>query len=359
MRLARETGGRFAEANLDTDLDKEAVLRWFLAPLSRRRSAIAYHGAIHDGWALQWELRPRLSAASQPVMAAVARERRASTSWTRAASSPAELLQAAGALPRPRGRFSLGVRPARSAPRPLDGYVLDEREPSLVAAALARADGADPVGPAQRLGHLGVAHDARPARGRAAERAQHDRRAADRAQRGPRPRRHGIGGPAAGGAARRASTLHRTAAVRGGHVAASGPFTGRGARRSFTLFFVAGNIAGDARFTVHAKVSAPPRLSGLPAAPENLEIARRARMADQLLAPGADLQPGGRLPEAARHRGPHRRLEPGAAPDRRRRPSRSRALAAGAAAALRQDRDSRATHPPRKQTIHHPRAHRD
>ena len=46
-----------------------------------------------------------------------------------------------------------------------------------------------------------------------------------------------------------------------------------GARRSFTLFFVAGNIAGDGRFSVHANVTAPPRLSGLPAAPENLEIA--------------------------------------------------------------------------------------
>ena len=71
LRLARETGGRFAEANMDTNLDKEAVLRWFLARYPPT-VGIAYHGAIHDGWALQWELRPRLSAGSQPVVAAVA-----------------------------------------------------------------------------------------------------------------------------------------------------------------------------------------------------------------------------------------------------------------------------------------------
>jgi hypothetical protein len=36
---------------------------------------------------------------------------------------------------------------------------------------------------------------------------------------------------------------------------------------------VAGTMPGDTRFSGHAKVLAPPRWSGLPAAPENLEIA--------------------------------------------------------------------------------------
>jgi len=65
---------------------------------------------------------------------------------------------------------------------------------------------------------------------------------------------------------------HLTAAFEGG-TSLIGAVHRTGARRSFTLFFVAGNIGGDARFSVHAKVAAPPRLSGLPAAPENLEIA--------------------------------------------------------------------------------------
>jgi hypothetical protein len=80
LRLARETGGRFAEANMDTDLDKEAVLRWFLARYPPS-VGIAYHGAIHDGWALQWELRPRLSISRSWAASARAP---ASTSWTRA-----------------------------------------------------------------------------------------------------------------------------------------------------------------------------------------------------------------------------------------------------------------------------------
>ena len=86
VRLARETGGRFAEANMDTDLDKEAVLRWFLARYPPT-VGIAYHGAIHDGWALQWELRPRLSAASQPVVAAAAESTRVYIMDTRARRS--------------------------------------------------------------------------------------------------------------------------------------------------------------------------------------------------------------------------------------------------------------------------------
>ena len=84
-------------------------------------------------------------------------------------------------------------------------------------------------------------------------------------------------------------------------------------------------MPGDARFSVHAKVLAPPRLSGLPAAPENLEIAGGADLADQPLAARADLQPArsstGSAPgprsltgELDARTAPDRR--PGAGPDR-------------------------------------------
>ena len=46
-----------------------AVLRWFLARYPPT-VGVAYHASIHDDWALQWELRPRLATASQPVVAA-------------------------------------------------------------------------------------------------------------------------------------------------------------------------------------------------------------------------------------------------------------------------------------------------
>ena len=84
-------------------------------------------------------------------------------------------------------------------------------------------------------------------------------------------------GDAASGARLRAALVarldvHLAAEFEGG-TSLIGAVHRTGARRSFTLFFAAGNIAGDARFPVHAKVTAPPLLSGLPAAPENLEIA--------------------------------------------------------------------------------------
>lgn len=65
---------------------------------------------------------------------------------------------------------------------------------------------------------------------------------------------------------------HVTAAYEGG-TALLGEIHWRGARRSLTMFFLAGTFPGDARFSVHARVVAPPRLSTLPADPNDVEIA--------------------------------------------------------------------------------------
>ncbi len=269
LRLARETGGRFVEANMDTDLDKEAVLRWFLARYPPT-VGVAYHGAIHDGWALQWELRPRLSAGSQPIVAAVADSTRVYIMDTRSAS-PGELQQAAGHYHvHAVGFLWVFDRAERAAP--LDGYVLDEREPTLwerwwlgptepirsvrpnawTTWEWRKMLGQPAVIPAQRAptttDELRIAHNAALDRGDAASAAR--LRAALVARFNVRLTAQFEGGTSLLGA------IHRT-----------------GARRSFALFFLAGNIAGDGRFSVHARVTAPPRLSGLPAAPENLEIA--------------------------------------------------------------------------------------
>ncbi|HSY40605.1 MAG TPA: hypothetical protein VLA79_13785, partial [Polyangia bacterium] len=268
LRLARETGGRFAEANLDTDLDKEAVLRWFLARYPPT-VGIAYHSAIHDGWALQWELRPRLSAGSQPVVAAVSESTRVYIMDTRSASS-GELQQAAAHYHvHAVGFLWVFDRAERAAP--LDGYVLEEREPSLWQRWwLGPTEPIRSVRPnawttwewRKMLGQPAVAPTSVPTTTdelRIAHNAAVD------------------GGDAATAARLRAALVARlnvqvTAQFAGG-TSLMGAVHRTGARRSFTLFFLAGNIAGDARFSVHAKVSTPPRLSGLPAAPENLEIA--------------------------------------------------------------------------------------
>jgi hypothetical protein len=268
VRLARETGGRFAEANLDTDLDKEAVLRWFL----RGRPptvGIAYHPSIHDGWALQWELRPRLSTPNQPPFGAVSEATRVYIFDTRGV--------AGGDLRQVATRYHvhavgyLWVMDRSERPAPLDGYVLEEREPSLLERwwlgptepvrsvqwnawstwewrTMLGQPAAVPTTAPVTTEELRIAHNAALERGDLAGAAR--LRAALAARFDVHPTAQFEGGTALLGG------VHRT-----------------GARRGITLYFLAGSIAGDARFPVHARVVAPPRFSGLPAAPENLEIA--------------------------------------------------------------------------------------
>jgi hypothetical protein len=268
VRLARETGGRFAEVNLDTDLDKEAVLRWFLAhqPPS---VGVAYHGAIHDGWALQWELRPRLSAPNQPAAGPLTEATRVYIMDTRLAS--------AGEIHEAAARYHvhavgyLWVFDRREPAAPLDGYELEEREPSLWQrwwlgpaepiriprssawvtwewrSALGQA-AVEPTTPPGTTEELRVAHNAAARRGDAATAARLRGELAARFDR------------------------HVTADFEGG-TALVGEIQRRGARRSLTMFFVAGAPIGDARFSVHARVVAPPRFSTLPADPADLEIA--------------------------------------------------------------------------------------
>jgi hypothetical protein len=268
VRLARETGGRFAEANMDTDLDKEAVLTWFLARFPPT-VGVAYHPGIHDGWALQWELRPRLSSPNQPVVGPVGDGTRVYIMDTRLAS-PAEL-RAAVAHYHVHAVGSLWVFDRAEKAAPLDGYALDEREPSLLENIW--LGGTEPIRTVRPnawitwewrnlLGQLSevpktapttaeelrIAHNAAVARGDAAEAVR--LRALLSAR----------------------FNLRLTAQFEGG-TALIGAIRRTGARRSITLFFVAGALTGDDRFSVHAKVSAPPVFSTLPAAPENLEIA--------------------------------------------------------------------------------------
>jgi hypothetical protein len=165
----------------------------------------------------------------------------------------------------------LWVMDRAERPAPLDGYLLEEREPSLP-----QRWWLGPTEPVRSVRHNDwVTWEWRTMLGQQAAfpttapvtveemRIAHNA-AIDR-------------GDLAGAARLRAALaagldVHRTAQFEGG-TALLGGVQRTGARRSITLYFLAGAIAGDARFSVHAKVVAPPRFSGLPAAPENLEIA--------------------------------------------------------------------------------------
>ncbi len=268
VRLARETGGRFAEVNLDTDLDKEAVLRWFLARMPDS-AGVAYHGGIHDGWALQWALRPRLSAPGQPVIGPVAEGTRVYVMDTRLASL-GEVRQAAAQY-HVHAVGNLWVFDRREPHAPLDGYEMDEREPSLAQRwwlgpaepirsvraspwvtwewrTLLGQAAAEPSAPPVTTEELRIAHNAAVRRGDAVAAAR-------------------LRGELA------ARFDHQVTAEFDGGTALIGEIQRRGARRSLTMFFVAGTFPGDARFAVHAKVVAPPRFSTLPADPNDLEIA--------------------------------------------------------------------------------------
>jgi hypothetical protein len=156
-------------------------------------------------------------------------------------------------------------------PAPLDGYVLEEREPSLFERWwLGPTEPVRSVHPntwatwewRTMVGQPATVPTTAPA-------TNEELRIAHNAAL--------EGGDLAGAARLRAAltarfNVHPTAEFEGG-TALLGGVHRTGARRSITLYFLAGSLVGDARFSVHAKVVAAPRFSGLPAAPENLELA--------------------------------------------------------------------------------------
>jgi hypothetical protein len=268
VRLSRETGGRFAEANLEVDLDVQAALRWFLAryPLA---AGIGYHPGVPHSWSMQWENHGRRSDANQPVGGPVTANTRLYVMDARAASG-ADLRLAAS-------RFHVhAVGPVwlcdrAEPPAPLDGYALDEREPSFWERwsqgptepirsirssawatwqwrTLVGQAATPPTGIPATDDELRIAHNVALERGDAS------------------------------GAARWRSALEarfnlKLAAQYEGGTALIGGQENRGAQRSVRLFFLAGAMPGDDRFAVHAKVVAPPRWSTLPVDPLNLETA--------------------------------------------------------------------------------------
>ena len=60
----------------------------------------------------------------------------------------------------------------------------------------------------------------------------------------------------------------------------------RGAQRGFTFYFLAGTFKVDAKFAVHARVVAPPRLSTLPVDPLDLDLATNPVVPTSLWRPG-------------------------------------------------------------------------
>ena len=162
VRMARETGGRFAEANLDSDIERTTMLRWFLARLPQS-VGVAYSRERSR------QLGGAMGDVATPVDAeSIGRQcgRRSDAHLhPRHARDVAGRPQVRGrALSRARRRLTVGDGPRRAGRA--DRRLCARRARALVVAvAVARSDRADAQHPPEPVGHLGVAHAVRSADG--------------------------------------------------------------------------------------------------------------------------------------------------------------------------------------------------
>jgi hypothetical protein len=280
-RLSRESGGRFAEANLPSLVDAATALRWFRQRVPES-SAVAVHSGVLAHWALQWEARSGVMYSNEPA-SALPPTVRTYLLDTRAASLVELRAMAARYHVHAVGPWWLAD--PREPPGLLSGYSSDEHEPSLLEAwSLGRVEPVRTVVPdpwatfewRRMLGQaateptetpttpeqLRVAHNIALTHGDTARAAQL------RAKLGAR-----LDWPLW------ATYDNGTTII--------GAIRHRGAQRGYTLYLVAGTFKSDTKPYVHARVVAPPRLSTLPVDPADLEIPTSPVWPTSLWTPGA------------------------------------------------------------------------
>jgi len=281
VRLSRETGGRFAEANLDSEIDKGVALRWFLSRMPPDAS-VGFHSSFPAFWELEWDARPRQVSPGVAVPAAGPGGPRIFVLDSRATSLGELRTVAARFRVHAVGPFWLVDR--QEAAAPIEGYRFDEREPGwwerwsqgdVEPIRKVRNDpwvswewrtafgqpAAPPAGPPAMDDDLRIAHNLALA-----------------------------GGDKAGAAGLRAALAKRfnlpLHATYGNGTELIGGVHERGAQRSMTLYFVAGKFDQDVKYVVNAHVFAPPRLSTLPVDSATLDLARNPTLPTSLWRPG-------------------------------------------------------------------------
>jgi hypothetical protein len=123
VRLSRESGGRFMEVNLPSEVDQAVALRWFLtneAPAER----IAFHGSVPKHWNLSWEIGPRQAAFQQPIAVPTPR-----LYVLDARLTPEAELRDAARRYHVRAVGWLWMIDRAAPPAPLDGYSFAEHDP--------------------------------------------------------------------------------------------------------------------------------------------------------------------------------------------------------------------------------------
>jgi hypothetical protein len=268
LRLGRESGGRFMEANLESALDEVEALRWFLAkyPPTER---MGFHTPLYVPWSVQWEIRPHGFQGHQYVTAAPPVGTKLFMLNTRAAS-PNDLKEAASKY------HVLAVEnfwfvDRSKPPAPLDGFSLDEREPGPIdwyfkggveplrkvvpdpfvtwemrtaVGQKATRPAVEPVG----VDQLRVAYNVAAAEGRTADQAKLRQRLL-------------------------ALVDVPVKATYDNGTKLLGAIHHKGAERSLTLLFESGTFTSQTKFTVHAVVTKRRFLSSLPVDPAALDTA--------------------------------------------------------------------------------------
>jgi hypothetical protein len=268
LRLARETGGRFAEGNLDLRVDVAQALGWF-----RKRvppaSAVAYHSSVPTSWALQWETRPAVTHEHQPVGSAIPPGVR--TYIMDAHASTVADLRAASSRYHVTAVESFWLIDPKEPAGPITGYSFAEHEPSLLEGlsqgrvepirevvpdpfvtwewrSMMGQPTTRPTAEPRTLEQIRIAHNAAVASG--------DQAAAARWR--------------AALVARIDLPIHATF---DNQTELLGVIRNRGAQRAFTFYFLAGVFQEDDKLTVHARVVSPPRFSTLPVDTVDLDLA--------------------------------------------------------------------------------------
>jgi hypothetical protein len=286
VRLSRETGGRFAEANLDSEIDKGVALRWFLTDAHIPTTAsIGFHSSVPKFWELEWEARPRPVTASTPIPAAgpgpgprvFVLDSRSTTLGELRTVLTRFHVHAVGPF-----WFIDRTEPAA----PLDGYRFDEHEPGWWE-RWAQGD-VEPVRVVRA--DPWVTWEQRTAYGQPATAPAGNPSTVDQIRIA-----HNIAfvaGDTAKAASLRAALTSRfnlpLHAWYANNTELIGAIHDRGAQRAITLFFVAGKFDQDVHYTVNARVSAPPRFpSTLPADSQVLDLARSPAPPTSSWKPGA------------------------------------------------------------------------
>jgi hypothetical protein len=282
IRLARESGGRFIEAQLQSDVDRNLALRWFLQRFPAPGDKVAFHGSAHPQWDTQWAVRPHTVITRQPIDGGKVPLARPYILDARS-TGVTELREAASRYHvHAVGWYWLLDRGA--PPAPLDGYGFDEHDPDLIESlklgatepvrrvvpdpwltwewrSLLGQPASPPVGQPRTLEQLRIAHNAALARGDLAAAAHYRQELV------------------------RGLNLPVTTKWEGGLELLGVDHHTRGAR-SVTPYFVAGPPRAPWRPLVRARVTRRRFLSTLPIDPVLLDIAPPPPIPIELWRPG-------------------------------------------------------------------------